>query len=59
MDLKLHLYDDITPVRLTNFKYFSLFMLRGLDACRVPLLATDPLSSDWPCTLLSIAVYYY
>ena len=34
-------------------------MLRGLDDYRVPLLAIDPLSSDWPCTLLGTAVNYY
>ena len=33
-------------------------MLRGLDARRVPLLATDLPSSDWPCALLSTAVNY-
>ena len=48
---------------LGRHKYQHFFpdweMLRGLDALRFSLLATDPLSSDWPCTLLSTAVNYY
>ena len=34
-------------------------MLRSLDARIIPLLATDPLSSDWPGAPLSTAVNYY
>ena len=48
---------------LCRHKYQHFFpdweMLRGLDALRFSLLATNSLSSDWPCTLLSTAVYYY